>query len=81
MDVAKANGIEVRVEVVPVELAYQSDELFMCTTAGGIMPITVLDGKPVKDGKIGPITKIIWDGYWKMHFDSAYTIAVDYGSV
>ncbi|KAF2493503.1 D-aminoacid aminotransferase-like PLP-dependent enzyme [Lophium mytilinum] len=83
IDVAKANGVEVRVEVVPVELAYQCDELFMCTTAGGIMPITSLDGKPVKDGKIGPITNKIWDGYWAMHYDPAYSFEVSYkaGSV
>ncbi|RFU35464.1 hypothetical protein B7463_g880, partial [Scytalidium lignicola] len=79
-DVAKANGIEVRLEVVPVELAYQCDEMFMCTTAGGIMPITVLDGRPVNGGKIGPITKTIWDGYWAMHYDAAHTIEVNYAS-
>jgi branched-subunit amino acid aminotransferase/4-amino-4-deoxychorismate lyase len=78
IDVANENGIEVRVEVVPVEMVYKADEIFMCTTAGGIMPITSLDREPVKDGKIGPITKKIWDGYWAMHFDPVYTIKVDY---
>jgi len=78
IDVADKNGIEVRVEVVPVELVYKADEIFMCTTAGGIMPITSLDGEPVNGGKIGPITKKIWDGYWDMHFDPAYTIKVNY---
>jgi branched-subunit amino acid aminotransferase/4-amino-4-deoxychorismate lyase len=77
-DAAKANGIEYRLQVVPVEMAYKADEIFMCTTAGGVMPITVLDERPVKDGKIGPITKKIWDTYWEMHWDSKYTIAVDY---
>lgn len=78
MELARANGIEVRMEVVPVELGYQSDEIFMCTTAGGIMPITSLDGRPVKDGEIGPITKKIWDGYWAMHYDPAYSFEVQY---
>lgn len=78
MDVAKANGIEVRLEMVPVDLAYKADEIFMCTTAGGIMPITSLDGQPVKDGKIGPITSKIWDGYWAMHYDPTYSFEVDY---
>ncbi|PMD21217.1 D-aminoacid aminotransferase-like PLP-dependent enzyme [Hyaloscypha hepaticicola] len=80
VDVATKNGVEVRVEVVPVEMAYKADEIFMCTTAGGIMPITSLDGQLVKDGKIGPITKKIWDGYWEMHADPAYTIKVDYAT-
>jgi branched-subunit amino acid aminotransferase/4-amino-4-deoxychorismate lyase len=65
-------------EVVPVELIYKVDEIFMCTTAGGVMPIMSLDGEPVNGGKIGPITKKIWDRYWEMHFDPVYTIKVNY---
>jgi branched-subunit amino acid aminotransferase/4-amino-4-deoxychorismate lyase len=80
IDVATKNGIEVRVEVVPVELAYKADEIFMCTTAGGVMPITSLDGQPVNRGKIGPITKKIWDGYWEMHTNPEYTIKVNYNT-
>lgn len=78
MDVAKANGLEIVLDFVPTELAYQCDEIFMCTTAGGIMPITSLDGEPVKDGKLGPITKMIWDGYWAMHYDPVYSTAINY---
>ena len=78
IDVAHANGLEIRIEYVPVELAYHSDEIFMCTTAGGIMPITSLDGQPVNGGQIGPITKKIWDGYWAMHYDPAHSFEIDY---
>ncbi|PYH31178.1 aminotransferase class IV [Aspergillus neoniger CBS 115656] len=78
IDVARACGIQVHLEALPVELAYQCDEIFMCTTAGGIMPITELDGKPVNRGQIGPVTKKIWDGYWAMHYDPAYSFAVRY---
>lgn len=79
LDVARANGVEARVEFVPVDMLYHCDELFMCTTAGGIMPITSLDGKPVNGGQIGPITKRIWDDYWAMHYDSRYSYAINYG--
>lgn len=78
IDVAHAKGFEIRVEVVPVEMAYNCDEIFMCTTAGGIMPITSLDGQPVKGGQVGPITKGIWDGYWAMHYDPAYSFQLNY---
>lgn len=78
IDVANACGFSVKVEFVPTEMAYTCDEIFMCTTAGGIMPITELDGRPVKDGKIGPITQKIWDGYWAIHYDPAYTFEIDY---
>ncbi|RHZ66896.1 aminotransferase class IV [Aspergillus thermomutatus] len=78
MEVAKAKGIEVRLEMVPVELAYNCDEIFMCTTAGGVMPITWLDGKPVNGGEVGPVTKAIWDGYWDMHYDDRYSFEIKY---
>ncbi|RAH79663.1 D-aminoacid aminotransferase-like PLP-dependent enzyme [Aspergillus japonicus CBS 114.51] len=78
IDVARANGLDIRVELVPVENVYKADEIFMCTTAGGIMPITILDSRPVKDGKIGPITKKIWDGYWAIHYDPAFSFAIAY---
>jgi branched-subunit amino acid aminotransferase/4-amino-4-deoxychorismate lyase len=78
IDAAKWCGHEVRVEHVPVEMAYEADEIFMCTTAGGIMPITTMDGKPVKDGKVGPVTKAIWDRYWAMHWEDEFSFKIDY---
>ncbi|RAL14783.1 uncharacterized protein BO97DRAFT_422137 [Aspergillus homomorphus CBS 101889] len=57
-------------------LVYDADEIFMCTTAGGIMSITTLDGQLVKDGKVRLITKKIWDGYWAIHYDPAFSFAI-----
>ena len=79
-DVARTHNIEVRVEVVPVELAYHCDEIFMSTTAGGIMPITSLDGNAINGGRVGPITKVIWDGYWALRYDPALSFEVDYSA-
>ncbi|GKZ32097.1 hypothetical protein AbraIFM66950_001236 [Aspergillus brasiliensis] len=78
IDAARVNGLEIRVEVVPVQLAYDADEIFMSTTAGGIMPITRMDDRLVGDGKVGPITKKIWDTYWAMHYDPAYSFEIVY---
>jgi branched-subunit amino acid aminotransferase/4-amino-4-deoxychorismate lyase len=78
IEVAKAKGIEVRVEVVPVEAAYQADEIFVCSTAGGVMPITILDGLPIGGGEVGPVTKDIWDGYWALHWDEKLSFEVPY---
>lgn len=80
IDAAHANGLEVRVEFVPISATYDADEIFMCTTAGGIMPISHLDDKPIKDGKVGPITRKIWDTYWAMHYDDKFSFKVDYGT-
>ena len=78
IDVAGARGLNIRVEVVPVQLAYLADEIFMSTTAGGIMPITSLDGRPISSGQIGPVTKAIWDEYWAIHYDPQFSFQVQY---
>lgn len=44
IDVPPASGFDIKVELVPVQKVYDADEIFMCTTAGGIIPITSLDG-------------------------------------
>ncbi|MCS0501209.1 aminotransferase class IV [Ancylobacter mangrovi] len=79
MEIAAARGIEVRLAPVPVELAYSCDEMFFCTTAGGVMPVTRLDGAPVGGGQVGPVTRTIWEAYWDLHRDPELSFAVDYG--
>ncbi|KAK5058793.1 hypothetical protein LTR84_011057 [Exophiala bonariae] len=81
LEIAASLGLEVRLQPVPVELAYSCDEIFMCTTAGGIMPVTSLDGLPVGNGdecRMGPVTRLIWDAYWALHYDPVHSFAVDY---
>lgn len=78
IDAARINGLEIHMQIIPVQMVYDADEIFMCTTAGGIMPITSLDGESVNGGQVGPVTKKIWDTYWAMHYDSAYSFEVSY---
>ncbi|KAL2836168.1 aminotransferase [Aspergillus pseudoustus] len=59
--------------IIARTMDYDADEIFMRTAAGGIMSIASLDSKPLKDGKLEPITKKIWDTYWAMHYDDAYS--------
>ena len=56
MTLARENGIEVVERDIPREYLYLCDELFMCGTAAEITPIRSVDGKPVGNGKPGPIT-------------------------
>ena len=77
-DIAKARDIPFRLEDVPVELAYHADEIFFCTTAGGIMPVTILDDKNMGTGKVGTLTNVIWGDYWDMHYSGTYSAPVEY---
>ena len=58
---------------------YRATELFLTSTAGGVMPVTTLDGQPVGDGPPGPVTTALRDPYWALHPDPRYTTQVDYG--
>lgn len=44
LEIAEAMQCAVRVEEVPVGLIYECEEIFFCSTAGSIMPVTSLDG-------------------------------------
>jgi branched-subunit amino acid aminotransferase/4-amino-4-deoxychorismate lyase len=71
-------GLPYAIDDVPVELAYGCDEILLVTTAGGVMPITTLDGRPVGNGEVGPISKALWKAYWDAHYDPAVSFAVEY---
>jgi branched-subunit amino acid aminotransferase/4-amino-4-deoxychorismate lyase len=78
IEIARADGLPVVAGDLPVEELYQAAELFLTSTAGGVMPVATLDGHPVGDGRPGPVTRRIRDRYWALHRDPRYTVAVDY---
>ncbi|TIS54566.1 MAG: branched-chain amino acid transferase, partial [Mesorhizobium sp.] len=63
---------------VGVAVLKAADEVFITSTAGGIMPVTTIDGAPVADGKVGPITSRLMALYWRKHEDPAWSSAVRY---
>jgi len=55
-----------------------ADEVFITSTAGGIMAVTEIDDAPVATGKIGSITRLLTDAYWAKHSDPEWTSPVAY---
>ncbi len=53
-------------------------EVLVSSTAGGIMPVTVIDGEPVGAGRPGPLTVQLRDRYWRRHEDPQYSTPVRY---
>jgi branched-chain amino acid aminotransferase len=53
-------------------------EVLITSTAGGIMPVTVIDGQPTGTGRPGPLTCQLRDRYWASHADPAYATPVRY---
>lgn len=69
-------GRPVDIAALPVEALHAADEVFVTSTAGGIMPLTRLDDRPVGDGRPGPVTRTLIGLYWAKHEDPAWTTAV-----
>jgi branched-chain amino acid aminotransferase len=45
---------------------YSADEVFLTSTAGGIMPLVEIDGRSIGDGKPGPVSQRIHGLYWAL---------------
>ena len=57
LDLAGAAGISCAVGDYSLTQLYSADELFVTGTMGGLTPVLALDGRPIGDGKPGPVTR------------------------
>jgi branched-subunit amino acid aminotransferase/4-amino-4-deoxychorismate lyase len=78
IEIAGQLGLPVHAGDLPVGDLYRAGELFLTSTAGGVMPVATLDGRPVGNGQPGDITAKIRTRYWDLHTDPALSFAVDY---
>ncbi|MGX5827601.1 D-amino acid aminotransferase [Mesorhizobium sp. 43Arga] len=63
---------------VSVAALKAADEVFITSTAGGIMPVTEIDGAAVATGKVGPVTTRLMTLYWQKHDEPAWSSQVRY---
>jgi branched-chain amino acid aminotransferase len=66
--------------VTPDELR-NADEVFLSTTAGGIMPVSRVDDNILGDGHPGPLATRLKDLYWAKHEQGWHGTPVDYCAV
>lgn len=73
-----AATLQMRCEVRPVraEEVAAADEIFISSTAGGLAPVTMYEGRAVGDGKPGRITRRLEEIFWQMHEDPALNTPV-----
>lgn len=65
-EIAEQEGIEmIEARLVPYDL-YNAAELFLASTAGGIIPVGEVDGRSISSGKPGPITTRVRQRYFEM---------------
>lgn len=52
----EAVGLRMVERDIPVEDAFAADEMAVCASIGGVIPVTVLDGRPIGSGRPGERT-------------------------
>jgi branched-chain amino acid aminotransferase len=69
LDICSELGIAAQASTLTADGLTSADEVFITSTAGGVMPVTRIDDRPVGDGTAGPITSRIHEAYWLHHDD------------
>jgi branched-chain amino acid aminotransferase len=78
IDICRRNGIALEVRPVPLAEFCDADEVFLTSTAGGVMPVTRLGGRILGNGAPGAMTTRIRDLYWAWHREEAETTPIAY---
>ena len=65
--------------ITPDELR-DADEVFISSTAGGVMPVARIDERILGNGRPGPLTMRIRELYWRKHEQGWHATPVDFDS-
>ena len=77
-DLCRELDLPCRARAIPPADLCGAAEVFITSTAGGIMPVTRVNDAPIGDGSVGPVTRRITDLYWAKHADPAWRSPVSY---
>ncbi len=65
-ELAAEHGIPAREAQLTAYDLYAAAEVFLTSTAGGIMPLVEIDGHPIGDGKPGAVSQRLHGLYWAL---------------
>ena len=75
-DLAKELNLLIMKKSISAEELYSAEELFATSTAGGIMPITRVNGQEIGNGKVGSLTRQLHKLYWEKHSDDSWSTSI-----
>jgi branched-chain amino acid aminotransferase len=78
LELAAELGIPAKAGPLLAERLRQADEVFFTSTAGGVMPVGTLDGRPLRTCRPGSQTLQIKQAYWAAHERAEWTSEVTY---
>lgn len=79
IELCAALGIPCTVRPLPASELREADEIFLATTAGGIMPAARLDGRILGNDRPGPISSRLREEFWAKRKAGWHATPIDYG--
>ena len=67
----------VSITTLKIDELRRADEVFVTSTAGGIMPVSKLDHRLVGSGTPGPLTHRLKELYWQKHEAPEWSVALE----
>jgi branched-chain amino acid aminotransferase len=64
IQMCETRGMRCKTRTVPLAELRNADEVFISSTAGGMMGVTRLDERILDNGRPGPVTERLHDAYW-----------------
>jgi D-alanine transaminase len=63
LELAAAGGITVELRAIPEHEVRSADELWVTSSSKEVLAVTLLDGKPVGNGKPGPVFRTVYQAF------------------
>jgi branched-chain amino acid aminotransferase len=76
MELAAEAGRDMQVTPLTAYDLLAADEVFLSSTAGGVMPVVEIEGRRIGDGKVGGVTRDLYERYWNMREQGRHGTAV-----
>jgi len=78
IDIAGSLSLYVAERTISRDELYDADEVLFSTSAGGVMPVCEIDGRPIGTGVRGEWAEKIATEYWRRRSDARYSEEVVY---
>jgi branched-chain amino acid aminotransferase len=78
IELARELGMDVEERLVECSELKSADEIFITSTAGGIMPVRSLDGIALPGPGVGPIAKQLSGLYWSRRAQGWRSVSIEY---
>jgi branched-chain amino acid aminotransferase len=80
IELAESQGIPCAIKEFDLSCLVGAQEIFLTSTAGGVMPVTKVDGRVIGNGAPGLVTTQLRELYWQAHDRADWSLAVSYAS-